>query len=115
VEAGGAGAQRGGVDPDVDVGGDGGLSAVLYALATNPDKWTRLRENPGLARVAFDEAVRCESSPGGAAVRPRRRPGPSGRQAGWTRTGMRSHARSVLLCGARRADDSRSPPGRRGR
>ena len=38
-----------------------GLSAILYAFATNPDQWTRLREQPALARVAFDEAVRWES------------------------------------------------------
>jgi 4-methoxybenzoate monooxygenase (O-demethylating) len=38
-----------------------GLGAVLYAFATNPDEWTRLRRDPGLARVAFDEAVRWES------------------------------------------------------
>lgn len=38
-----------------------GLSAVLHAFATHPDQWRRLRENPGLARVAFDEAVRWES------------------------------------------------------
>ena len=38
-----------------------GISAVLYAFATHPDQWQRLRENPGLARVAFDEAVRWES------------------------------------------------------
>ncbi|WP_448624164.1 cytochrome P450 [Geodermatophilus sp. URMC 64] len=38
-----------------------GLSAVLYAFATNPGQWRRLREDPGLARVAFDEAVRWES------------------------------------------------------
>jgi 4-methoxybenzoate monooxygenase (O-demethylating) len=38
-----------------------GLSAVLYAFATNPDQWQRLREQPDLARVAFDEAVRWES------------------------------------------------------
>ncbi len=37
------------------------LSAVLHAFATHPDQWRRLRENPGLARVAFDEAVRWES------------------------------------------------------
>lgn len=37
------------------------LSAVLYAFATHPDQWQRLRDNPGLARVAFDEAVRWES------------------------------------------------------
>jgi 4-methoxybenzoate monooxygenase (O-demethylating) len=38
-----------------------GISAVLYAFATNPGQWQRLREEPGLARVAFDEAVRWES------------------------------------------------------
>lgn len=38
-----------------------GISAVLYAFATNPDQWQRLREDPALARVAFDEAVRWES------------------------------------------------------
>ena len=38
-----------------------GLSAVLYAFATNPDQWQRLRADPSLARVAFDEAVRWES------------------------------------------------------
>jgi cytochrome P450 len=38
-----------------------GLSAVLYAFATNPGQWARLREQPSLARVAFDEAVRWES------------------------------------------------------
>jgi len=38
-----------------------GLSAVLYAFATNPEQWQRLRAQPRLARVAFDEAVRWES------------------------------------------------------
>ncbi|MGY1708868.1 cytochrome P450 [Geodermatophilus sp. SYSU D00758] len=38
-----------------------GLSAVLYALATHPAEWARLRAQPALARVAFDEAVRWES------------------------------------------------------
>ena len=38
-----------------------GLGAVLYAFATNPDQWDRLRAEPGLARIAFDEAVRLES------------------------------------------------------
>jgi cytochrome P450 len=38
-----------------------GISAVLYALATNPDQWQRLRAEPSLTRVAFDEAVRWES------------------------------------------------------
>ncbi len=38
-----------------------GISAVLYAFATNPGQWERLRREPSLARVAFDEAVRWES------------------------------------------------------
>ena len=38
-----------------------GLSAVLHAFATHPDEWARLRDQPSLARVAFDEAVRWES------------------------------------------------------
>ena len=37
------------------------LSAILYAFATNPDQWQRLVAEPGLARIAFDEAVRWES------------------------------------------------------
>jgi cytochrome P450 len=37
------------------------LSAILYAFATSPDQWARLRQDPSLARVAFDEAVRWES------------------------------------------------------
>ena len=38
-----------------------GLSAVLHAFVEFPDQWDRLRAEPGLARVAFDEAVRLES------------------------------------------------------
>lgn len=38
-----------------------GLAAVLYAFATHPEQWQRLRAEPPLARVAFDEAVRWES------------------------------------------------------
>ncbi|MFB4270781.1 cytochrome P450 [Nonomuraea sp. GTA35] len=38
-----------------------GLAAALYAFATHPTQWRRLREQPGLARVAFDEAVRWQS------------------------------------------------------
>ncbi|WP_106400956.1 cytochrome P450 [Actinocorallia populi] len=37
------------------------LGAVLHAFAAHPEQWSRLREEPGLARVAFDEAVRWES------------------------------------------------------
>ncbi|WP_198598043.1 cytochrome P450 [Blastococcus atacamensis] len=38
-----------------------GISALLYAFATHPDQWQRLRAEPSLARTAFDEAVRWES------------------------------------------------------
>ncbi|WP_219843998.1 cytochrome P450 [Arthrobacter sp. MYb227] len=38
-----------------------GISGLLYGLATNPDQWEKLKENPGLARVAFDEALRWSS------------------------------------------------------
>ncbi|WP_405724896.1 cytochrome P450 [Streptomyces sp. NBC_00028] len=38
-----------------------GLAAALYAFATHPQEWQRLRERPELARVAFDEAVRWQS------------------------------------------------------
>ncbi|MGH3634526.1 MAG: cytochrome P450, partial [Mycobacterium sp.] len=45
-----------GVDTTVN-----GLAAVLYAFATHPEQWQRLRADPALARTAFDEAVRWES------------------------------------------------------
>ncbi|TWH73010.1 cytochrome P450 [Modestobacter roseus] len=38
-----------------------GISAVLYGLASHPGEWDRLRADPSLARIAFDEAVRWES------------------------------------------------------
>ncbi|MWA01700.1 cytochrome P450 [Actinomadura sp. LD22] len=38
-----------------------GLAAVLYAFAMNPGQWRRLRDEPHLARTAFDEAVRWQS------------------------------------------------------
>ena len=38
-----------------------GLGAALYCLARFPDQWKRLREDPNLARNAFEEAVRYES------------------------------------------------------
>ncbi|MCP2371827.1 hypothetical protein BJ978_002503 [Agromyces terreus] len=37
------------------------IGAVLHAFATHPDQWARLREEPALARVAFDEAIRLEA------------------------------------------------------
>jgi len=38
-----------------------GISAVLHGFASAPEQWARLRSDPSLARVAFDEAVRWES------------------------------------------------------
>ncbi|CAM5707504.1 cytochrome P450 [Streptomyces canus] len=38
-----------------------GLAACLYAFATHPGEWQRLRERPESARTAFDEAVRWQS------------------------------------------------------
>ncbi|MFI6875137.1 cytochrome P450 [Streptomyces sp. NPDC050400] len=38
-----------------------GLAACLYAFATHPEEWQRLRERPELVRIAFDEAVRWQS------------------------------------------------------
>ncbi|MFI8074062.1 cytochrome P450 [Streptomyces sp. NPDC086033] len=38
-----------------------GLAACLYAFATHPEEWQRLRQRPELARAAFDEAVRWQS------------------------------------------------------
>jgi cytochrome P450 len=37
------------------------LAAVLHALVTHPEQWRRLRADPSLARLAFDEAVRWAS------------------------------------------------------
>ncbi|MBE1502645.1 cytochrome P450 [Amycolatopsis lexingtonensis] len=49
------------------------LSAVLQAFATQPGQWQRLREDPGSARVASDEAVRREPPvPGRGEPGPRR-------------------------------------------
>ncbi|WP_231386746.1 cytochrome P450 [Nocardia sp. BMG111209] len=45
-----------GVDTTVN-----GITAVLYACATEPALWARLRAEPALARTAFDEAVRWQS------------------------------------------------------
>ncbi|MFE6616456.1 cytochrome P450 [Amycolatopsis sp. NPDC057786] len=38
-----------------------GIGNTIQALSANPDQWARLRENPALARFAFDEALRYES------------------------------------------------------
>jgi cytochrome P450 len=37
------------------------LGNALYCLASRPGAWGKLRDNPGLARSAFEEAVRLES------------------------------------------------------
>jgi cytochrome P450 len=38
-----------------------GIGNGLFALAANPDQWSKLRESPGQARAAFDEILRWES------------------------------------------------------
>ena len=38
-----------------------GLGATLYAFSRNPEQWALLRQDPSLARPAFDEALRLES------------------------------------------------------
>jgi cytochrome P450 len=38
-----------------------GLGAAIYCLARFPEQFQQLRANPGLARAAFEEAVRYES------------------------------------------------------
>ncbi|MDB5584955.1 MAG: cytochrome [Bradyrhizobium sp.] len=37
------------------------LGATLYCLARFPDQWRKLRADPGLAKAAFDEAIRFET------------------------------------------------------
>ncbi|PQZ94762.1 cytochrome P450 [Arthrobacter sp. MYb227] len=38
-----------------------GISGVLYAMGANPEQWDKLKANPGMARVAFDESLRWHS------------------------------------------------------
>lgn len=38
-----------------------GLGATFYCLARAPDQWQRLKQDPSLAKAAFDEAIRLES------------------------------------------------------
>ena len=38
-----------------------GIGAAIYCLARFPGQWARLRDDPGLARNAFEEAIRFES------------------------------------------------------
>jgi 4-methoxybenzoate monooxygenase (O-demethylating) len=38
-----------------------GLGNALFCFAQHPEQWRRLREDPSLARAAFDEVLRYES------------------------------------------------------
>jgi cytochrome P450 len=38
-----------------------GLGNALFCFARNPEQWQRLRQDPALARAAFDEVLRYES------------------------------------------------------
>lgn len=38
-----------------------GIAAAIYALASHPDQWSLLRQDPSLAKLAFEETVRWES------------------------------------------------------
>jgi cytochrome P450 len=38
-----------------------GLGNAVWLFATHPEQWQRLREDPGRAKQAFDEAIRLES------------------------------------------------------
>jgi cytochrome P450 len=38
-----------------------GLGNALYCLATNPEQYDLLHADPGLAKAAFEESLRCES------------------------------------------------------
>jgi 4-methoxybenzoate monooxygenase (O-demethylating) len=39
-----------------------GIAAAIYALATYPEQWSLLRHDPSLAKAAFEETVRWEST-----------------------------------------------------
>ena len=38
-----------------------GIAAAIYALASHPEQWSLLRQDPSLANLAFEETVRWES------------------------------------------------------
>ncbi len=38
-----------------------GIAAAIYALASHPEQWSLLRQNPSLAKSAFEETIRWES------------------------------------------------------
>jgi 4-methoxybenzoate monooxygenase (O-demethylating) len=39
-----------------------GIAAAIYALASHPEQWSLLRQDPSLAKSAFEETIRWESS-----------------------------------------------------
>jgi cytochrome P450 len=39
-----------------------GIAAAIYALATYPEQWSLLRQDPSLSKAAFEETVRWEST-----------------------------------------------------
>ena len=39
-----------------------GIAATIYAFASNPEQWSVLRQDPSLAKSAFEETIRWESS-----------------------------------------------------
>jgi len=39
-----------------------GIAAAINALASHPEQWSLLRQDPSLAKLAFEETVRWESS-----------------------------------------------------
>ena len=47
---------RGGMDSTIS-----GIGTAVAQLAKNPDQWALLRDDPSLARAAFEEALRLES------------------------------------------------------
>ncbi len=38
-----------------------GIAAAIYALASHPEQWSVLREDPSLSKLVFEETVRWES------------------------------------------------------
>jgi 4-methoxybenzoate monooxygenase (O-demethylating) len=38
-----------------------GIAATIYALASHPEQWSLLRQDPSLAKSAFEETIRWES------------------------------------------------------
>jgi len=38
-----------------------GIAAAIYALASHPEQWSILRQEPSWAKLAFEEALRWES------------------------------------------------------